>query len=184
MALNTVQAILRALANRLQEAEDAAFTLITALSDPTLNSIVGDLLDKVGARVGEPRGGRSDADYLVAIRIRVRVNRSRGKAEDIVQVAILASVNSVPTYAEYYPASFLVTALNLPGAGQVAKLLGRAKSAGTYGVLAASKVGQNGFVWGDTVSGVYGANSKWGDTVAPSGSTWMSSYACPKPPGT
>lgn len=184
MALNTVQATLSAYTNRLQEAEDATFTVLDPLSDATLESISGDLLDKIGSRVGELRGGRADTNYRAAIRIRVRVNRSRGKAEDVLQVAILASINGLPSYVEYYPASFQVTAYDLPGGGQVAALLGRTKAAGTYGILIYSSDASSAFTWGDTVSGSYEANQKWGDTVAPSGPKWMNSLVTPKPQGT
>lgn len=137
MALNSVQAILQAYANRDQAAEDAIFSVLDPLSDPTFEGISGDLLDKIGAIAGEPRGGRLDADYRPAIRIRIRVNRSRGKAEDVVQVAILASTNSTPKYSEpaELVAAFEVVALNLPGATQVARLLAKTKAAGTRGRL-------------------------------------------------
>lgn len=181
MALNTVQALLLALgANRLQELEDALFTVIDPLSDPTFVAITGDLLDKVGARVGEDRQGRGDTDYQAAIRLRIRVNRSRGKAEDIVQIAILAAVNSLPKYYEFpdHTCVFEVDITNLPGAAQVAKLLGQAKPVGVRGLLVyssdASTVGQ----WGDSVqpSPLVAANT-WGDAVGATGPVFASGVA-------
>ena len=151
MALNTVQAILTAFANRLQEGEDLAWSVLLQLSDPTFATTVGDLLAKVGARVVEEPQGRSDADYQAAIRIRVRVNRSRGKAEDIVQIAMLASVNSTPKYYELNDATcvFQVDITNLPGAAQVARLLGQAKPVGVRGLLVYTVDTLDAFTFGD-----------------------------------
>ena len=103
----------------------------------TIANAVGDQLDKNGALVGEARQGRNDANYKPAISLRIRVNRSNGEAEDVLQVLTLALGVSPFTYTEIYPAGFYVTAYNL--AASTALALGTAirksRAAGTRGVF-------------------------------------------------
>lgn len=180
MALNTVQALLVAYVTRLQELEDAAFTVLDPLSDASLESITGDLLDKVGARCGEERGGRIDADYRAAIRIRVRVNRSRGKAEDVVAVALLASTHSIPVYTEFtdVPATFQIDITNLAGPIAVAALLKKTRMGGTSGVLVYSVDALDAFEWGDSTDGTNtNTAEQWADSVGSTGPAWPSGVA-------
>lgn len=177
MALNTVQAILQAFAHRLQDGEDLSWAILSALSDPTFASVTGDLLDKLGARVGEKRLGRTDTDYQAAIRLRIRVNRSRGKAEDIVQIAKLAAVNSVPKYTEPNDDTpvFEVDITNLPGAAQVARLLGQAAPVGVRGLLAYSVDTNDAFTWGDATDATNTTtDEQWADVVGGTGPAWPS----------
>lgn len=179
MALNTVQAVLLAQVNRLQELEDAGFTILDPLSDPTFAAITGDLLDKVGGHIGELRQGRSDGDYQAAIRIRIRMNRSRGTPEDIIAIAVLASINSTPSYFEFdHTCVFEVDIINLPGAAQVARLLGQAKPVGIRGLLVYSSDASTVGRWGDAVqpSPLVAANT-WGDAVGATGPLFASGVA-------
>lgn len=50
----------------------------------------GARLDTLGKLVGEPRGGRDDAAYRVALKLRIRVNRSLGRVSDIFEIVALA----------------------------------------------------------------------------------------------
>lgn len=50
----------------------------------------GVWLDLLGEIVGEPRKGRLDADYRRYIRIRILVNRSKGKLGDFYAIGLLA----------------------------------------------------------------------------------------------
>ena len=130
---NNTQNVLQAILNRVQELENAAWSVLSALS---VGAATGDLLNTLGKLVGEPRLGRVDADYQAAIRLRIRVNRSKGRAADVIDVGVLASTNgSVPNYLEYYPAAWVLDILNLPSANQVVPKLRSTRAAGTYGLL-------------------------------------------------
>jgi hypothetical protein len=129
---NRNAAFLASWTKRVQEFEDAAWTLLDALN---VDNATDDLQDKIGSLVGEPRQGRGTVEYRAAIRLRIRVNRSFGRTEDVIDVARLAAINSTPTFDEYYPAAFEVGIANLPGGASVAKLLGQARAGGIYGVL-------------------------------------------------
>lgn len=101
-------------------------------------TVTGDQEDKLGAIVGEPRNGRSDSDYYVAILLRIRVNRSQGRDEDVIAVANLLPVGLAATsvdYVEQWPASFLVEIKELLSPSSAQELLTDTKAAGTYGML-------------------------------------------------
>jgi hypothetical protein len=131
-APNRIQSLLTAWVNRVQELEDALWTLLQAM---TIDAATFDLLDKIGALVGEARNGRSDTDYRAAVRIRIRANRSQGRSTDLLDIATLACTLSTPTITEYQPAAWLVDMPNLSGAASVVYILGRSKAAGTTGLV-------------------------------------------------
>ena len=113
---NTTQNTIQALLNRLQEIDDAGVFLLLNMS---IAGAFGDLLNKLGAIVGEPRLGRLDADYRAGIRLKIRVNISSGRATDIIAVAQLAKPLGAITYLEGTLASFTVELLNLQSAAYV-----------------------------------------------------------------
>jgi len=163
MALNNVQKLLSVLLAPIQALEAVAWDVINLR---ILDNASGDGLDQLGAIVGESRDARSDTDYRAAIRIRIRVNRSQGKAEDVIAVATLAAVNSTPAYTESYPAGWEVVINNLPGGLQIARLLGLTKAAGTAGILSYTDSASAGMRWvndGDTPA----ADQVWSDDTAP-----------------
>lgn len=55
--------------------------------DPT--GTVGDQLDQLGAKVGQPRNGLTNADYRRYIRARIATNNSNGRIEDFIAIAML-----------------------------------------------------------------------------------------------
>lgn len=124
---NTVQAVL----NRLQELEDAAIFLLSCMS---IDGAFGDLLNKLGSMVGEPRLGRSDVDYRAGIRLRVRVNISSGRATDIIAVAQLAKPLGVISYLDGLLATFTIEMLNLQSAAYVVRALAKTRAAGVRGI--------------------------------------------------
>lgn len=122
----------------------------------------GQQLDDLGAIVGQPREGRSDADYILAIRLRIRVLRSKGRAEDILQVATL--INPAATYVEGFPLGWEVSIYDVPNGGDIIRLLTQAKAATSYGVLLTStwneasvfkfdQAGQNTNLFGSSTAG-------------------------------
>lgn len=136
MPLNNTQAVLRSYLNRLQELENAAWTLLSAMSIAgAISAGADDLLNKFGAIVGEPRLGRSNADYGAGIKLKIRVNISNGKALDVLAVSMLAYAPLLPNYLEGYPAAWVVDMPNLASAQYVAQKLAHTRAAGTYGLV-------------------------------------------------
>jgi hypothetical protein len=142
----TLKGLISAVMISVQDAEDMLWEVIeTRLLNGSLS---GDQEDQIGAIVGESRDGRDDADYLTAIYVKIRVNRSQGRGEDLIEICALlkpalntsVTPNTTVLYQESYPAGWKITLLN-PGAttvisiNELATLLFDAKALGTYGNL-------------------------------------------------
>lgn len=74
------------LVSPLDELEDAVLDVHYArwLADTTN----AEQLDVIGRIIREPRNGLDDATYLRALRTRVLINRSSGKLEDLIEIAL------------------------------------------------------------------------------------------------
>lgn len=106
-----VLGLVTALASRAQTIESVLWQLIDALplaNHPMAGGPWG-ILDMIGAIVGVPRNGRTDADYTPAIKLQIRINRATGLAEDIIQITALLVTGA--TYVEWPPAAFEVIVL-------------------------------------------------------------------------
>jgi hypothetical protein len=67
----------------------------------------GDLLDKLGKIVGEPRNGLGDVEYYVLITARIAANRSDGRRATLIKIAKLLVPGSVYV-KDFPPASLLM----------------------------------------------------------------------------
>lgn len=84
MAAPNLNAFLAALLRQVQKAEDALKALMLSRF---IGFAVGVQLDALGRLVGEDRLGRLDDDvYRKAIRLRILVNGSSGRPEDIIKI--------------------------------------------------------------------------------------------------
>ena len=97
-------AVLEALVDQVQDAEDAAWDLRASLF---LDAATKDRLNILGAMVGEPRRNRSDTDYILAIRTRILINRSNGNPDDLIEIfrAGAADLDRDISYYESTPMS-------------------------------------------------------------------------------
>jgi hypothetical protein len=132
-----------------------------------LVNAVGDALDKYGDILELPRNGRTDDDYRAALYLQIRVNRSMGLAEDVIQVTAL--ITSGALYMEGYPAGFNVQVSDLTPSQVLALLLylPQTRSGGTYGTLTYSDWADgNDFEWADVNNLSTTGQGTWGDTVA------------------
>lgn len=168
-ALPNIAGLVQACMVKFQQKENDFWSLINGLQLANHPMAGGpwQILDQLAALVGVPGGrlGRDDADLLQAIKIQIRVNRSNGLANDIIDVAAL--VVSGAEYFEWPPAAFEVDAIPiLPGAANaLIAYLGEAKSAGTSGTLRYATGSGPWIRWGSThgtVPGAAGFASLWG----------------------
>lgn len=84
MAAPNLNAILAALLRPLQVVENVFFDVIRAR---LLGHATGTQLDAIGRLVGEDRLGRLDDEvYRKAIRLRITVNGSSGRPEDLIKI--------------------------------------------------------------------------------------------------
>lgn len=163
-----IEAILSSYLHQIQLLEDATWKVIECriLSADT----VGDQLDQIGKLVGEAREGRSDADYFPAIALRIKINRSDGRAEDILQVAALKILDVAAfEYSEGYPAGWMISTFGITTslAKALLKMLGQAKSLATMGHLHFSVTPDinDDFIWDSTDASVT-AGSGFSDYIS------------------
>lgn len=67
----------------------------------------GDNLDVLGTIVGEARNGRTDTAYRVALLARIRLNLSRGTAEDVIGLIRAVMGDVAVEFVESEPAAFV-----------------------------------------------------------------------------
>lgn len=78
------QALLQVVALQIQELENTSAQVYTSFY---VDTAVGDQLDILGRIVGEARQGRLDAEYRAAVKVRILVNSSDGKIEQLLAIA-------------------------------------------------------------------------------------------------
>ena len=142
-----IQAMLTSYLTLAQELENSIYDvyesrIIANASGAQLN-ILGDI-------VGAQRGNLDDADYRTAIKIQIAVNKSKGRAQDLVSIGILAGVS--PVYVQGAPACFQITIKD--GIFAIALAFMNAKALGTAGDMISYPTGENALLW-DTVTGGY-----------------------------
>lgn len=84
--LPRMEAITRDTVAMLQSVEDLSWELLRKRYLYPIDGegpAVGAQLDALGEILGEPRAGRSDAQYLLFLKVRILINVSDGKAEDL-----------------------------------------------------------------------------------------------------
>lgn len=165
-----VQGFVRALATRLQQIENDYWSFLNAviLDNHPMAGGPWAILDQIGAIVGEPRNGRTDADYVPALRLRIRINNSNGLAEDIIQIVALVVLGAA--YSEWYPAAWEVdlTPTGPQSTSIVNALitdLGEAAEAGTAGNIRTQVSTKTLFLLGDSTTP--GQGTGWGDSTNP-----------------
>lgn len=129
--------LIRTYVGRIQGLENEVWKVIWGrLLDPAPGQTLraeGKQLDVLGKIVGAERDGLSDDDYRLAIRLQIRVNRSFGTAEDLIQVTRLAlGIGPTFTYEEliHKTSKITVEAVTVGTAIALHRALNRARAAG------------------------------------------------------
>ncbi len=136
-----IEAMLRAFLRQADELEEQLWLLMWGWvleyvhPDGTYNAY-GKQLDDIGAIVGQLREGREDDDYVAALKIRIRINLSKGRSSDM--VAIAALLDEDMTYVEYFPLAWEASLYNISNGGDISRMLAQAKAASSYGVILTS----------------------------------------------
>ena len=102
------RAFLSVFIEQIQDLEDSSFQM---LLNRWLDSAEGVQLDGIGDIVGEARLGRNDADYLLAIKVRIQFNFSNATPEDI-YTALVNFNDRRYEYIPAYPAAFTIRLLD------------------------------------------------------------------------
>ncbi len=101
-----IVALVRASACMSQCLEDIAFDLLISNN---VNDATGELLDRLGRFVSEPRGGLEDEAYRGFVRARIAANLSGGTVDELVSILRSITAPSVVANVELYPAGFALT---------------------------------------------------------------------------
>lgn len=132
----------------LQELEDVFWALIV---NRRLATAVGVQLDVIGKIVDEPRGGLNDTDYRAVLRVKGRVLRSKGTADDLIEIAQLMLGVTPFMYDEFYPGTVVISLLDEPvfSAALLTKFLRKAKMGGIRLNVVGGIEGSGTFRYGD-----------------------------------
>ncbi len=116
--------------DRIQELDTATVSLIQNVLD--LENAKGVHLDLLGRIVREARDGTADDTYRRALRVRILINRSQGRIEDLIEIASLFEDDAPIRLREFQPARITVEVQAVPinAADRVHVRLRRAKAAG------------------------------------------------------
>ena len=133
--------LLRCFAKPFQELEDVYFQL---LLERHVSVATGAVLAQLGEILNEPREGRSDEAYRIAIRVKILIIVSSGTIPQILAILELLNPTLVHQYIPYFPAGFIVESSGGPitavAAAELARAFRRAKAAGVGAQLVTSEV--------------------------------------------
>lgn len=99
-------ALVRAIANEVQEIEDAVFPMLDLLD---ISTMIGAQLDGIGDILSEPRQGLSDVNYRLALLAKGARVTASGTPEQVIERFIaLTSPSGAVDYAEAFPAGYCI----------------------------------------------------------------------------
>lgn len=103
-------ALLRSYLGLVQDLEDAAWEVARVRN---IKDGFGIILDYIGKIVGRRREGLIDSDYRIALYTQIRINRTKGRPEDVIDVTRLSLPDDAAfSYTEDYPAGIIIEILN------------------------------------------------------------------------
>lgn len=133
-----LEAWIRSFLDEVQEAEDMLVAVALSRDVDTAEAAQLELLGRV---VGQERVGDTDDVFRLFIKVRIRINRSHGKAVDIIEVGRLATDGRTSKFYPLYPASYVLDVIEpldatlAPLAAYIASLLAEATAAGVESSL-------------------------------------------------
>lgn len=143
-------ALILSYVNRCQELEDAAWDVILRRM---IDNAEDSQLDTIGKIVGQLRNGQDDATYRIYITARIRINRSQGHPDDVIDVLQLID-SAVFSYSEFYPCAAWIE-YSEPPTASAAVLFDLARLAIASGVqlFLVAETQTDGFLFGDDTVG-------------------------------
>lgn len=123
-----IEGTLKALCRPFDALEVATWDVI---NKRRLGTSTAEQLDVLGRVVGEPRRGRSDAEFEAILRLVIRARRSQGRTVDVLDVLTLSGFPF--TYEEHYPAGFRAEVFGVTNGPDVAVWVFVAKALGVRG---------------------------------------------------
>jgi len=84
--------------DQIQDLEEVFYDMLTLRN---IDTAQGAQLDGMGSIVGEPRAGRGDFDYRIAIKVKIAINTSEGTPEEVIALFTYFVGATKAFYAEY-----------------------------------------------------------------------------------
>lgn len=174
-----IAALITSYLESIQDLENAFWQLIVdrqidLYTDDQLvvRGAVGSQLAILGKIVGQANPGLSDADFRTLIRARVLVNRSSGKAFQLIEILkLIAGASATIFYTENYPATVTIRLTSDIGAldpDLAFGLLHQAKAGGVRIGFVFTASGTNAFRFGSSTTGNVSSTTRgFGNTEVP-----------------
>lgn len=157
----------------VQALEDAIWTLRTLR---TLDVATGESLRIIGRIIGRARGSLTEAEHRTALRAQIKVNRSNGKADELIEILRIMLTGSVAAntidirYRSLPPGYFEIQSrgdIGTMSADVAFELLDQARAGGfDFAFIFSVEPAAETFEFGDTANGatVYDSALGFGDT--------------------
>lgn len=159
------QKLIRALTKSRNEIEAVMKDLYTQRS---LETAIGEQLDRLGQIIGLPRNGRNDADYREALRLQIRINRGSGEPELLIEALLFFTGSDTVWLQEVYPAALIAYIDGTDIINNILTQMNRIRLAGVNFMDIAASYGELpplGFSWiGDTETIERGGTYAWNGT--------------------
>jgi hypothetical protein len=121
-----INSLLEILVAPAQDLEDTLWTLAYERTlEKAVELALDDVIDLIGKLVGEPRDGKTNADYARFINARIAARRSHGLIKDVIKVArlVLDDAGAYVQIANAPPACVVVRILETSTTDEVAAIL-------------------------------------------------------------
>jgi len=97
------------LTSYMESVQGVEDTFEQLLKERSLDTAIGAQLDVLGLIIGEDRKGRSDADYRLALKLRVAINKSDGTEPVVTSLIKQITSADTATFEDVYPAGVKYT---------------------------------------------------------------------------
>lgn len=147
-----------------KQVQDLADAIWDVCEKRLLDNATGPELKVLGRIVGEPDTGHDDDTYRHLIAVRIRINRSKGRASDV--IAVLRLLTSVPYLFDDVPMANMLIELEEPPAVPADEIYTRLHQTKGGGIglhfVVATTAPETQFLWGDDTDTDPSTNG-WGD---------------------
>ena len=142
-----ITGIIESVADQWQEVDDALWQLATErylFSDAEIGGLTvnyeaeGDQLDVIGRLLGETRGSYTDAEYRLILKGKIKVLRSSGTAENLIDIFATCEPDATITVKTWPPAYVTVTLsdpITATDAGVYVRFIREGRAAGVEGTV-------------------------------------------------
>jgi hypothetical protein len=168
-----LEALLTSYLRQAQQIEDTIWDIIESR---LVDSATGAQLQTLAKLVGQPIVSADDDVLRLYVRTRIRINRSHGRPNDVIDVALLLLGDTEFRYREVAPRNIIVDVLDAltADATTIVALLRLAKAGGfRLRLFWAEEPAEEGFTFGSGVTATEDEDRGWADEAETIGGKWI-----------